>query len=147
MQTALDIRIIDVPAATFAFVVRRVGQDEIGEFIEGAIDRVRAFADRHGGTLGPPLAICSHPDEEGAIVVEAGWPVEPGTPPESPVEVRRLPRTRAVSHLHTGGYDELGPRFYTALANAAHEHGVMPIASPRELYLAPNVTEIVWPIG
>jgi len=147
MQTALDIRIIDVPAVTFAFVVRRVGQDEIGEFIEGAIERVQAFADRHGGTLGPPLAICSHPDEEGSIVVEAGWPVEPGLKPEPPVEIRRLPRTRAISHTHMGGYDELGPRFYAALASAARDLGVMPIAAPREVYLAPRVTDIVWPVA
>ena len=147
MQTALDIRIVEAPAFTFAFVARRVAQDEIGEFISGGIERVRTFVDLHGGIVGPPLAICSQPDEEGAIVVEVGWPVAPGLVPESPIEVRQLPRSRAIAHTHVGGYEELGARFYGELGATAHELGLIPVAAPREIYVAPGRTEIVWPVG
>lgn len=146
-HTALKFEIVQVPAETFAFVVRRVEADQVGEFVQGAIGRVGQFAAEHGGAQGPPMAIASKPDEYGSMVIEAGWPVAEGTEPSSPVEVGRLPEARAISYRHVGAYDELGSAFYRELFAAVHEGGLIPIAAPRERYLEDHVTEIVWPVA
>ena len=57
LKTAPEFEVVDVPQETFAFVVRRVAPDEVGEFIHGALSRVAEFAADHGGPLGPPMAI------------------------------------------------------------------------------------------
>jgi effector-binding domain-containing protein len=152
MTTAtLDFTVAHVPEQTFAYVVRRVGRGEASEFVPGAIERVRAFAESRGGVTGPPMTISSAPDEAGALVLEAGWPVPAGTLPEAPVEVQTLPATVALVHLHVGSYEELAV-LYQSLLRAAHEQGYTPVAAPRERYLTipgegPPVTEIVWPVG
>lgn len=151
-RTALDFEVVNLPEQTFAFVVRRVEADQVGEFIAGAIERVAVFAGAHGGLLGPPMAIASAPDEEGELVVEAGWPVAPATEPVAPVEVRRLPATRAAVHRHVGAYEELSD-VYGELFSALLESGLTPVSGPRERYLStpasgePPVTEIVWPVA
>ena len=151
-RTALDFEVVNVPEQTFAFVVRRVEADRVGEFITGAIERVAAFAGDHGGLFGPPMAIASAPDEQGAMVVEVGWPVAPGTAPVAPVEVRRLPATRAAVHRHVGEYEELSD-VYGELFSALLESGLTPTSGPRERYVStpvpgvPPVTEIVWPVA
>ena len=153
LKTALEYEIVDLPEETFAFVVRRVAPDEVGEFIHGALGRVMKFAAEHGGPQGPPMAITTAPDEYGSLVVEAGWPVSADVVPAAPVEVRTLHATKAISHRHVGPYDELGGEFYADLFAAAHEHGLTPLAGPRERYLndpstgETPVTEIVWPIA
>lgn len=153
LKTALELEVVDLPQQTFAFVVRRVAPGEVGEFIQGAIARVAEFAAANGGPQGPPMAITTAPDEYGSMVVEAGWPVAPDAAPASPVEVRTLPATRALRHLHIGPYEELGGGFYADLFAAAHEQGLTPASAPRERYLndpstgeAP-LTEIVWPLS
>ncbi len=152
-QVALEFEVRELPAETFAFVVRRVEPVDAGEFIGGAIARVGQFAREHGGAAGPPLAISSAPDEEGALGIEAGWPVQPGTLPEPPVEVRTLAPTRAIVHRHEGPYEELGSAFYAELFSQAHDAGYTPVSGPRERYLrGPSsgrlpVTEVVWPIA
>jgi effector-binding domain-containing protein len=148
---ALEFTVTHVPEQTFAFVVRTVGPGEAGEFIRGAIARVHAFAEAHGGAQGPPLAIPSAPDEDGALALEVGWPVAAGTAAEPPVEVRRLAPTVALVHLHVGPYEEL-PALYRELSEQAHDRGFTLAAPPRERYLTapgdgPPVTEIVWPIA
>ncbi len=153
MQTALEFKVVEVPAQTFAYVVRRVAPGEAGEFIRGAIGRVSEFAVDHGGAVGPPFAVSSAPDDEGSLVIEAGWPVPAGTTPQPPIEVRRLPPTRAIVHRHVGPYEELGSAFYAELFSQAHDEGFTPVAGPRERYLSDPaargepVTEIVWPIA
>jgi effector-binding domain-containing protein len=150
---ALEFEVQDLPAETFAFVMRRVDPVDAGEFIEGAIDRVGRFARGHGGPAGSPLAIASAPDEEGALGIEAGWPVLPGTEPESPVEVRMLASTRAIVYRHEGPYEDLNTAFYAELFSQAHDAGFTPVSGPRERYLRvpsqgrPPVVEVVWPIG
>jgi len=152
MNTAtLEFTVTHVPEQTFAYVVRRVGPGEASDFIPGAIARVRRFADAHGGVQGPPMTISTAPDEAGALVLEVGWPVPPGTLAEAPVEVQTLPAAVALVHLHVGSYDEL-PALYGALLAEAHEQGYSPVAAPRERYLTtpgdgPPVTEIVWPVA
>ena len=152
LKTALEYEIVDLPEETFAFVVRRVAPGEVGEFIQGALGRVMKFAVEHGGPQGPPMAITTAPDEYGSLVVEAGWPVAAGVTPAAPVEVRTLHATKAISHRHVGPYEELGG-LYADLFAAVHEHGLTPLAGPRERYLndpstgEPPVTEIVWPIA
>ena len=148
---ALDFTVTHVPEQTFAYVVRTVAPGEAGEFIQGAIDRVKAFADSHGGVQGPPMTISTAPDEHGALVLEAGWPVPTGTTAEPPVEVRTLPATVAIVHLHVGSYEDL-PGLYSELFAQAHQQGYTPMSAPRERYLTapgdgPPVTEIVWPIA
>jgi effector-binding domain-containing protein len=148
---ALDFTVTHASEQTFAYVVRRVAPQEAGEFVHGAIERVRTFADTHGGPQGPPMTVSSAPDEYGALVLEVGWPVAPGTEGEAPVEVRTLPATVALVHVHVGPYDDL-PGLYPELFTQAHEQGYTPTAAPRERYLnAPGdglpVTEIVWPIA
>ena len=148
---ALDLTVTRVPEQTFAYVVRTVGLADVGEFIGGAIERVGGFARAHGGAQGPPMTICSAPDENDLVVLEVGWPVQAGTPPEPPVEVCTLPATTAIVHLHVGPYADL-PQLYRELYAQAHERGHTPVGSPRERYLtgpgdgAPQ-TEIVWPIA
>lgn len=150
--TRLDLAVRELPAETFAFVVRRVTSEEAGEFVSGAVGRVEHFARAHGGALGPPFAVGSVYDDEGALAIEAGWPVAPGTRPEPPVEVRVLPATRAVVVRHVGPYEELNGAFYAELRARMLELGHTPVGGPRERYLvAPGpdwepVTEVVWPI-
>jgi effector-binding domain-containing protein len=148
---ALEFTVTHVPEQTFAYVVRSVGLDEVGEFVGGAIERVGDFARAHGGTQGPPMTISSPPDENGSVVLEVGWPVRADTQPEPPVEVCTLPATVAIVNLHVGSYDDLA-HLYSELYAQAHEHGYTLSGSPRERYLTapgdgPPVTEIVWPIA
>ncbi len=149
----LELEVVQLPAETFAFVVRRVDPEDAGEFIRGAIGRVAEFAGEHGGPVGPPLAISSAPDDEGALVIEAGWPVRGGTTSRPPVEVRVLAPTRAIVHRHVGPYEELDATFYAELFSQAHDRGLTPVSGARERYLTdpssgrPPVTEIVWPIA
>ncbi len=153
LKTAPEFEVVDLPSETFAFVVRRVAPAEVGEFIRGALGRVAEYAARHGGPQGPPMAITTAPDEYGSLVVEAGWPVAAGAAPAAPVEVRTLAATRALRHLHTGPYEELGGDFYAELFTAAHERGLTPASAPRERYLndpttgEEPLTEIVWPLS
>jgi effector-binding domain-containing protein len=153
LKAALKFEIVDLPEETFAFVVRRVAPNEVGEFIQGALTRVAEFAAVRGGPQGPPMAITTSPDEYGSLVVEAGWPVAADAAPAAPVEVRTLPATRALRHLHTGPYEELGGELYAELYAAAHERGLMPTSAPRERYLGDPatgeepLTEIVWPLS
>ena len=153
LETALEIEVVDLPQQTFAFVVRRVAPDEVAEFAHGAITRVAEFAALHGGAQGPPMTITTAPDETGALVVEAGWPVAADTAPAAPVEVRTLPATRALRHLHDGPYEDLGPGLYAELMSAAHERGLTLASAPRERYLTDPatgeelLTEIVWPLS
>jgi len=149
--SALELTVEDVPEQTFAYVVRTVGLGEVGEFIGGAIERVGEFARAHGGMQGPPMTVCSAPDENGFVVLEVGWPVQAGTEPEPPVEVSTLPATLAIVHVHVGPYDDL-PELYRGLYAEAHERGYTLVGSPRERYLSapgdgPPVTEIAWPIA
>ena len=149
----VDLEIRDVPGETFAFVVRRVPPGQAGEFIAGAIARVEHFARARGGVVGPPFSIASAPDDEGELAIEAGWPVLPGTAPESPVEIRTLPPTRAIVLRHVGPYEGLDGAFYAELVSTAQSLGLHPVGGPRERYLvAPGpdwepVTEIVWPVA
>ena len=150
---ALEFEVQELPAETFAFVLRRVEPADAGEFIGGAIERVGRFAREHGGAAGPPLAIASAPDEEGALGIEAGWPVQPGTVPEPPVEVRTLAPTRAIVYRHEGPYEDLNSAFYAELFSQAHDAGYTPVSGPRERYLRSAaagqdpVVEVVWPIA
>jgi effector-binding domain-containing protein len=152
LKTAPEFEVVDVPQETFAFVVRRVAPDEVGEFIHGALSRVAEFAADHGGPQGPPMAITTAPDEYGSLVVEAGWPVAPDAAPAASVEVRTLPATRALRHLHVGPYEELGS-FYGELFTAAHQQGLTLVSAPRERYLndpasgEEPLTEIIWPLS
>lgn len=151
-QTALKIDVVKQPELTFAFVVKCIHADHIGEFVGGAIARVAEFAGRHGGPLGPPMTISSAPDEEGAVVLEVGWPVVPGTHADPPVEVQVLPATRAAVYRHVGEYEELG-RVYSELSVALRDAGLSPVSSPRERYLTTPasgdtpITEIIWPVA
>jgi effector-binding domain-containing protein len=153
LEAALEFEVVDLPEETFAFVVRRVAPDEVEEFIHGALTRVAEFAVLFGGPQGPPMAIITTPDEDGSLVVEAGWPVAGAALPAAAVEVRTLPATRALRHLHVGPYEELGAEFYADLFTAAHEHGLTPASAPRERYLndpatgEEPLTEIVWPLS
>ena len=130
LKTAPEFEVVDVPQETFAFVVRRVAPDEVGEFIHGALSRVAEFAADHGGPQGPPMAITTAPS----------------------VEVRTLPATRALRHLHVGPYEELGS-FYGELFTAAHQQGLTLVSAPRERYLndpasgEEPLTEIIWPLS
>jgi effector-binding domain-containing protein len=97
------------------------------------------------------MTISSPPDETGALVLEVGWPVPTGTRAVAPIEVRTLPPTAAIAHLHAGPYDELRG-LYRGLYARAREAGYTRGAAPRERYLtAPGdgtpVTEVIWPIA
>jgi effector-binding domain-containing protein len=148
LETAFTFELTEVPATTFAFVVRRVDSDHdhIGEFIRGGISRVHDFAVSNGGVLGAPMVISSPPEEDGSLILEVGWPVGEDAQPCPPVEVRHLPATRAAVHRHLGPYDELGPSFYRAFLTALHEQGLTPADGPRERYLAEGLAEVVWPL-
>ncbi|HEY6961380.1 MAG TPA: GyrI-like domain-containing protein [Gaiellaceae bacterium] len=146
---ALDFTITHVPEQTFAYVVRRVAPDQIGEFVAGALERVgRAVGP---AILGPPMSVSSAPDEQGGLVLEVGFTVAPGTTAEPPVEVRTLPASVAIIHRHVGPYEDLGGSFYSELFSQAHDQGFTPVSAPRERYLGEEdgvpVTEIVWPIA
>ncbi len=153
LKTALEFEVVNVPEETFAFVVRRVAPTEVGEFIQGALARVAEFTAVSGGAQGPPMAITTAPDEYGSLVVEAGWPVAADAVAADPVEVRTLPATRALRHLHVGPYQEIDADFYAELFQAAHEQGYLLVSAPRERYLGDPagggepVTEVVWPIS
>lgn len=147
----LEFTVSHVPEQTFAYVPRTVAAGEAPEFIRGAISRVHTFAEAHGGAAGPPMTLSAAPDEHGALSLEVGWPVAAGTVAEPPIEVRTLPATVAIVHLHVGPYEEL-PALYGELFAQAHEHGYTPVSMPRERYLTapgdgPPVTEIVWPVA
>jgi len=144
--------VTDVPEQTFAFVVRRVAPDEIGEFVTGALERVAKFAALHGDVQGPAMSVSAAPDEEGALALEVGFPVAPGTRPEPPIEVRVLPATCAFVHRHVGPYEDLDAEYYADVYSRMQQLGYIPVGAPREIYLGgPHVcvpvTEIVWPIA
>jgi hypothetical protein len=153
LRTSLDFEVVDLPQETFAFVVRRVTPDESGEFIRGALDRVAEFAAAFGGVAGPPTVITTPPDERGARIVEAGWPVAAAAVGDGAVEVRPLHPTRALRLVHVGAREELDGAFYADLYAAAHERGLRPESEPRERYLDDSpgreepVTEVVWPVS
>ena len=144
--------VTDVPEQTFAFVMRRLAPDEIGEFVTGALERVAKFAALRGGVVGPPMSVSAPPDEDGNLGLEVGFPVPAGTKPEPPIEVRTLPATRAFVHRHAGPYEDVDADFYTGVYTRMLELGYTPAGAPREVYLGgPHVcvpvTEIVWPIA
>jgi effector-binding domain-containing protein len=149
----LDFTVTHVPEQTFAYVVRRVAPEQIGEFVRGASGRVELFAQGHGGVLGPAMSVASPPDEDGALALEVGFEVLPGTPAEPPIEVRTLPATVAIVHRHLGAYETLDGIYYARLFSEAHDRGFTPVSAPRERYLGDDeetgepVTEIVWPIS
>ena len=153
LETTLEFEVVDVSEETFAFVVRRVTSDEAAEFIHGALARVTEFAAAFGGVQGPATVIATAPDEFGARIVEAGWPVVAAAVSDGAVEVRTLRATRALRHLHVGPHEELHGGFYADLFAAAHERGLRPESGPRERYLnyptsgEEPVTEIVWPLS
>jgi effector-binding domain-containing protein len=147
----LELTVAHVPEQAFAYVARLVTPSQADEFVRGALARVRAFADAHGGPVGPPMTLSAGPDEQGALSLEVGWPVAAGTTAEPPVEVRTLPAAVALVHLHVGPNEEL-PALYGDLLAQAHARGYTPVSMPRERYLTgpgdgPPVTEIVWPIA
>jgi effector-binding domain-containing protein len=144
--------VTDVPKQTFAFVVRRVEPDQIGEFVTGALERVAKFAALRDGVQGPPMSVSAPPDEDGGFALEVGFPVAPGTRPEAPIEVRTLPATRAFVHRHAGPYEDLDADFYADLYSHMQELGYTAAGAPREVYLGGPyvcvpVTEVVWPIA
>ena len=156
MQTAAstrDFSITHVCEQTFAYVVRRLEPEQIGEFVRGATARVELFAEGNGGVIGPPMSVAAPPDEDGAITLEVGFEVLPGTPAAPPVEVRTLPATVAIVHRHVGRYETLDGAYYARLFSEAHDQGFTPVSAPRERYLGDDaetgepVTEIVWPIS
>lgn len=148
LETAFTLEVTEVPAETFAFVVRRVDaeRDHVGEFIRGGLKLVGDFARSQGGPQGAPMVISSPPDEDGSLVLEVGWPVLENAQPRSPVEVRHLPSTRAAVHRHIGPRDALGAPFYRQFLSALHERRLTPAGGPRECYLPEGVTEVVWPV-
>ncbi len=148
LETALTFDLVEVPAATFAFVVRRVDgdHDHIGEFIQGGLARVREHAFEHGGVLGAPMVISSPAEEDGSLILEVGWPVRDELEPCPPIEIRHLPATRAAIHHHLGPHDELGASFYRAFLSGLHEQRLTPADGPRERHLAEGLTEVVWPV-
>jgi hypothetical protein len=142
----------EVPEQTFAFVVRRVAPDQIGEFVTGALERVARFAALREGVAGPPMSVSSAPDDEGNLALKVGFPVPPGTRPEPPIEVRTLPAARAFVHRHAGPYEDLDGDFYGDMYSRMQELGYAPAGAPREVYLGGPyvcvpVTEVVWPIA
>jgi effector-binding domain-containing protein len=144
--------VTNVPEQTFAFVVRRVAPEEIGEFVTGALERVAKFAALRDGVQGPPMSVSAAPDDEGNLALEVGFPVAPGTLAEPPVEVRVLPATRAFVHRHVGPYEDIDAEYYADVYSRMQELGYAPVGAPREIYLGgPHVcvpvTEIVWPIA
>jgi effector-binding domain-containing protein len=149
----LDFTVTHIPEQTFAYVVRRLDPAEIGQFVRGASARVELFAEGHGGVFGPPMSVASPPDDEGAIALEVGFAVLPGTPAQAPIEVRTLPATVAIVHRHLGAYETLDGGCYARLFSEAHDQGFTPVSAPRERYLGDDeetgepVTEIVWPIA
>ena len=102
MPRTLEFEIVDLREETFAFVVRRVEPDEADEFIHGALERVAGFAAAFGGIQGRRPDHHTPPDELGARIVEAGWPVAASAVSDGAVEVRTLHATPALVTFTSG---------------------------------------------
>jgi DNA-binding transcriptional MerR regulator len=156
--TIPKLRVEEVPASTYVIRRDRVSMEQLTQVIPRLIGETHGWVVEHGGFVGAPMALVGMPDDENAVELEVGWPVDapvrtPFDPP-APLEVVTYEPTRAVVHRHVGPYERLHET-YAALEQALAAAGTRPSGPAREIYETdpqeePDpelwVTEIVWPV-
>ena len=156
-ELTLELTFVDEPAGRYAVAGDRVRVDDMFTFIPSTLMRVRAWLDARGvACVDPPLAIFRGNGVDEWLDVEVGWPIdERELDAADGVQVRELPPTRGVEHVHHGEYEAL-PDVYRALEAAIRSNGLEPQDLAREHYVvhpaatqdpAECVTRIVWPVS
>ena len=155
-QIKFEIDVKQIPARRVAVVSERVHESTMSEVIPRQIMVVGGYLKEIGAQpLGPPLCVCPHPDADGMLTHETGWPVAEDVEGRPPVEVKTYPATRALVYKHVGPFDRLG-RSYRLMSEVMQHQGLTPAGEPIEIYETdpeevtdPNeyVTFIEWPIG
>jgi DNA-binding transcriptional MerR regulator/effector-binding domain-containing protein len=150
-----EIEIKEVPAQPALVISERIPHEKLPEVIPAAIDAVHAHMESVGAAyVGPPFILCPHPDDDGMVELETGWPVAGSFPGGGRVEFTTLPPCTVLSYRHHGPYSELH-RSYGALTTLIDDEGLTTVGVPREIYstdpkevLDPSdwVTEIQLPI-
>lgn len=129
---------------------------DISRDAQGAYGELFGHLARAGARpAGPAFSIYhAEPGENGELDVEFCVPVDRPMSGAGRIAGRELPGGRAVSTLHAGAYDTIGPA-YAALQGWIQAHGHECLGPPRELYLvgpdqarapAELRTELQWPI-
>jgi len=155
-QIRFEIDVQQTPARRVAVVTERAHESTMSEVIPRQIMTVGGYLKEIGSRpLGPPFCVCPHPDSEGMLAPETGWPVAGDVEPRPPVEVKTYPATRALVYKHVGPFDQLG-RSYRLMSEVMERQGLTPVGEPIEIYETdpedvtdPNeyVTFIQWPIA
>lgn len=134
-----------------ALVVRgTVGQAHIGSFLGDALARVSEVARADGMNLsGPPFARV-HPESDGRLSLEAGFPVSGMLLGQGDVKASHLPAGVVLRTTHRGDYGQAW-KAHDALHAFAAGHGLRPAGDAWEVYLdSPDVvsprTLVVLPV-
>lgn len=118
-----------------------VQDSEVGEFVGQAFERVAKVASEDGMHIsGAPFARI-HPAPEGALEIEAGFPVTGVGLGQGDVQADHLPGGQALRTLHRGSYAQ-AQLAHEALHTFASEHAMTPVGDAWEVYLdGPEVAQ------
>jgi effector-binding domain-containing protein len=112
-----------------------VSPAEIPAFMGAAFGRVSEVARADGMPIsGPPFARV-RPEDDGALTLEAGFPVGGVVLGQGDVKASHLPGGPVLRTTHLGDYAGTS-RAYQALADYASEHGLRPAGDAWEVYLS-----------
>jgi effector-binding domain-containing protein len=144
-----DIDLVDLQEQHTATVRGHVPMDGIAAFLGEAFGEVARVTDGQGLRVsGAPFGRY-RPTGDGAMDVEAGFPVRGAVTPEARVEPATLPGGLMARTLHVGDYANVGAA-YEAVQTWLIENGYVGGGEPWESYLdGPDVpkprTELFFP--
>lgn len=106
-------RVIDRPYRTYAALHRTVAPDGFPEAVDAGFPAIQTWLAANGLEASGPALIRYRGEEDGAYIVDLGFPFEGQPPPvcegatSDEVTIERLPAGRYVHLRHLGPYDEL----------------------------------------
>jgi effector-binding domain-containing protein len=153
---AYDVQIKELPAQHVVAVSKHTSIATIGRDVRDGMAEIWAAAEQTGVRFsGPPFLLMHHSlDAETGGDVEICAPVPEPFLAENGVHGREIEATTAVTTVHRGPYDAIGPAYQT-LTGWAREHEREIVGPPREVYLtdpqetpdpADYLTEVQLPI-
>jgi DNA-binding transcriptional MerR regulator len=133
----------------------RVHADEAKHAIPAAYRELFGYLRELGEEAVEPwtITVCPFADEDGTAELETAVVTRAPLPGRGRIESGALPACTALTLTHRGPYGELR-RAYRALQGWLEQHGVAPVAAPREIYVTDpeetppdeSVTVVAWPI-
>ena len=135
-----DVEQVELQEQPTAVVRDTIQMDAIASFLGHAFSSTAQVIGAAGvGMAGPPFA--RYRFREGAVEVEAGFPVDHAITASADVVPSRLPGGTIARVMHRGPYDELGGA-YEAVQGWLAAHGHQGSGDPWESYLdEPDVAE------